>query len=216
MAVRAAIVTANIGQYDNWQPGLAQDIQVDWIAYTDDPSADVPAPWQVRYAERNGEHPNLFAKGYKLLPQLPHRYVIWIDANVRVQSSKFVSQAISYIHDGVAVHKHPFRTDIYQEAIESVMTPKYEGLPIIEQVCHYRKYDGFPDNGGLYACGVVAWDLKHPKSRPLGRMWMQECEKWTHQDQLSFPVVARRLGVTPGTFPFQQYKSQWLRIFPHP
>ena len=47
------------------------------------------------------------------------------------------------------------------------------------------------------------------------------------QDQISFPVVCRRLGINPGTFPFSQIQrtetgsegwvlvNNWLSIWPH-
>jgi hypothetical protein len=66
----------------------------------------------------------------------------------------------------------------------------------------------------------VAWDLRHEDAMALGEAWLVECERWTYQDQLSLPVVCRRLNLEPGMFPHPQIdgdilSNPWLRIDPH-
>lgn len=208
-----AVVTANLGGYDDLVPHVPQDIDTDFFYFTDDLSLQ-PNGWKVVHQKRNG-HPCLAAKRYKFLPSVPHRYVVWIDANIQIASKSFVREALTYIEDGVALHRHPFRDCIYAEAVETILTPKYDHLPIAEQVRHYHREDAYHPHSGLYACGVIAWDTKHPNSHRLGKAWMHECEKWGFQDQLSFPVVCKRLGIQPGVFPHHQYASPWFKVLPH-
>jgi len=225
MGERVAIVSANFGNFDQVRTQAKQDIDVDWIIFSDDPHLNPPKPWKLIVNEDRGAHPNMAAKRFKLLPDVSHRYVIWIDANMEVTSRSFAREALGFIHDGIALHKHPRRDCIYDEAEASLgaesQNGKYEGLGIEEQVARYWD-EGHPKNAGLYACGTIAWDRGDPKARRLGLEWLGECARWTYQDQLSFPVVCRRLGIQPGVFPFSQIErrapvlsNRWLKIHPH-
>jgi hypothetical protein len=86
----------------------------------------------------------------------------------------------------------------------------------------YRE-EGHPAHDGLWACGVLVWACDG-RSRALGDAWWAECLRWGYQDQLSFPVVCRRLGYRPATFPVPLIErtdrrgglaNRWLRINPH-
>lgn len=214
-----AILTACFGGYDDLHPQAEQDIEVDWIRFSDESSE--ARPWELHVENRDG-NPNLTAKCFKLLPPLAHRHVIWIDANMEITSPSFAREALAHIHDGLALFAHPRRDCIYEEARASLGAEsqggRYDDLPISEQVEHYRR-EGHPEHAGLYACGTIAWDLADPRAKALGSRWLEECRRWSYQDQLSFPVVCRRLGIEPGLFPFPQLerrmRNRWLTIHPH-
>jgi hypothetical protein len=221
------VVTASYGGTDAvLHPQAAQDIAVDWVCFTDQPDLKAPAPWRVVHSPARFADPCLAAKVHKATPAVDATDVVWIDASMEVTSRSFVRSALAARHDGVAVFTHPRRSCIYDEAEASLGAEgqggKYADQPLLAQVAAYRA-EGHPAQGGLYACGVVAWDLTNPRAVDLGRAWLAECEQWSWQDQLSFPVVCRRLGVTPGVFPIQQIErngrgfltNRWLRIWPH-
>lgn len=165
------------------------------------------------------------AKRYKLLPPGLDPDVVWIDANMEVTSPAFVREALSFCEEGIALHRHPRRDCIYEEAEASLglesQGGKYDGQPIREQVAHYYAR-GHPAHWGLWACGTIAWNRKDLRARSLGFSWLAECERWSFQDQLSFPYVCRKLDIQPGSFPFDQIEgwrptlfNRWLRIHPH-
>ena len=218
----AVVITACYGGYDDLQPQVDQDIGVDWLCFTDDPDVVTPPPWRTVVVPPAHEHPRMAAKRHKLLPLVAQSDVVWIDANTQVTSPSFVREALLARRDGIAVWRHPERDCIYAEAEVSRRIRKYAGLPIAAQVDHYRA-EGHPERAGLYACGALAWDLTSPQGIALGRAWLDECERWTYQDQLSLPVVARRMGLTPGVFPVRQIdratptwlENQWLHMHPH-
>lgn len=224
---RAVVVTACYGGVDTTlYPPAAQDLPVNWICFTDQADLKAPAPWKVIHQPARFDHPNLAAKVHKTTPDVGCTDVVWIDASHQVTSRSFVREALAARHDGVAVFAHPRRRCIYDEADASLgvegQDGKYAGQPLLDQVAAYRA-EGHPEQAGLYACGVVAWDLSDPRAAELGRRWLAECERWSWQDQLSFPVVCRRLGLTPGVFPVRQIErrgngclaNRWLRIWPH-
>lgn len=218
------IVSAVYGGFDEPRPQVAQDIDVDWVLFTDI-ERTAPPPWRV-VVRPSAERPRLAAKVPKMCPDVDDTDVIWIDGSHQITSPTFAREALHARHDGDAVFKHPRRDCIYDEAEASVgresQGGKYILEPLAEQVAAYRA-EGHPEHAGLYACGTVAWDLTNPIAIMLGAAWLRECEHWSIQDQLSFPVVCRRLDVAPGLFPLPQIRrrhrafieNRWQRIFPH-
>jgi hypothetical protein len=232
------IYTANFGGYDRIRSQVEQDIDVSWSCFTD-LAVEAPHPWRTEVVEPRYTHPNLAAKWWKTHPP-DADFAIWIDANMRVTSSSFAREAIASVRDGLAIWKHPRRDCIYDEAEASLgqesQGGRYDGLPIREQISAYRA-EGYPEHAGLYACGTIVWTPD--AAATIGCDWMQECERWTYQDQLSFPVVCWRRGVTPGPFPLSQVErryssllfignrwlkidwkrahlgNRWLRMYPH-
>lgn len=219
-----AIATACYGGFDTIRPQKTQNIPVAWLAVVDDRDADVPAPW-TKWRTAPGDEPRLAAKHIKMEPWdfVDCDQIIWIDANTEITHAGFAREALACRRDGLAMFTHPRRDCIYAEARASLGAEsqggKYADQPIGEQVEHYRA-EGHPEHGGLYACGTVAWDATDDRARAFGAAWLAECERWSIQDQLSAPVVARRLGMTPGVFPFAQIQrgylgNRWMRIHAH-
>jgi hypothetical protein len=222
-----AIVTACYGGYDTARAQAEQDIDVDWLFYTDrlDQALAVPPPWTGHARDATHTDPRLAAKVTKAMPWsvCPHRWVIWIDANMAITSPSFAREALDQLHDGLAVYAHPDRDCIYTEAHASLtLAPaKYAHQPILEQVAHYRQA-GWPEHAGLYACGVIARDTGDPRVQVHGRRWWAECEQWTTQDQLSFPIASRAAGIQPGVFDHPlvdrhhgRLANRWLTIGAH-
>lgn len=228
MGVTVAVVSACYGAYDQPRAQCEQDIAVDWI-YVSDAPPPAPEPWETWFIPSD-EPPCLAAKRAKCEPWslLDYEHIIWLDANSEVTNPAFAREALACLNDGVAVFAHPRRDCIYDEADASLGAEgqggKYADEPIREQVAHYRA-EGHPAHAALYACGTVVWDATDDRARALGAAWIAECEQWSIQDQLSLPVVARRLGVRPGVFRFPQIErrwrgpgylgNRWLQIHPH-
>lgn len=231
---RAVVVTATYGRYDSQlRVPAEQDMEVDFVCFTDQPDLEVPLPWKAVVVEpRFPDNPRLSAKVPKMMPGemgLDCEDVIWIDASHEITSPSFAREALAARQDGIAAFVHPRRTCVYQEIDALLTTENQNGLyfsrPLKEQAEAYRA-DGYPAGIGLFACGTLAWDLRNPKVAELGRAWMDETVKWSHQDQCEFPVVCHRLGISPGTFPVAQIDAkltkrgkylanEWFRIHRH-
>lgn len=220
----AVVVTACIGHYDTLRPPVEQTGEVDWLAFVEDGDT-VPWPWKPVIVKPDpAEHPRMVAKQYKMAPVGASPDMVWVDANTEITSRWFVHDMLRARRNGIAVWAHPQRSCIYDEAEASLrLCPeKYAGQPIGEQVEHYRA-EGHPRRAGLYACGTVAWDWSNPLAAQIGSAWWAECRRWSYQDQLSLPVVLRRLGAEPGIFPAGQIErrglgwigNRWQKIWPH-
>lgn len=231
MSEPVVILTANFGAFDDPRPQADQDIDVEWRYYADGSYLGFPAPWKV-YPWLGSGNDRLDAKWFKCEPPVESRYAIWIDASMEVTSPRFAREAIAKTErSGIAVFAHPRRNCIYDEYAASIggesQGGKYDRAELAAQIEHYES-EGWPRNAGLYACGVVAYDLARPGIMELGAAWYEECHTWSIQDQLSFPVVCARRGILPATFGFSQIErhytnrapagalaNRWLRIWPH-
>lgn len=210
------VFSALFGGYDEPQP-VPEIPGVDFVMFTDDPTLDAPG-WDIAVTPGGTRHPRMEAKWYKLLPHrcLPDAdRTLWIDANERILDPAAVELALGCVGNaGIALHKHPGRLCIYDEADASLrVAKKYDDQPIAAQVEHYRS-EGHPQNWGLWACGTIA-RVRSDRLDAVMDAWWEENLAWSYQDQLSFPVVMRRSGLRPGEFPHNQLSSPWFEIGRH-
>jgi hypothetical protein len=220
LPMRIAVYTAVAGGYDDLKPH-PEIPGVDFVAFTDRAATNAEG-WDVRTrpALISYGHPRMIAKAWKVLNDLAlpdYDVSIWVDASHEILTEHFVDHCLASLVDAdIALYEHPWRDCIYDEAKASVVLPKYadHAATIAAQMDAYRD-EGYPAHGGLYACGTLA--RRHtPGIAALMRAWWHECDRWTYQDQLSFPVVCGRLGVIPAKFPCHQvYGNTWTAIQPH-
>ena len=199
------------GEYDVLPAPVEQDVEVDFICFTDSPGLRSER-WNVVVDPPRYEQPRLAAKVHKMLPRDvlggSHRWALWVDANVLIDNPAFAREAIAIAEESRAcltTFRHPQRDCIYEEASACMRLPACAGMPVREQVAAYRA-EGHPAHWGLYGCRSLAWDASSDDAFEIGRAWLRECETWTQRDQLSLPVVARRLGVRLGVFPHHLFR----------
>jgi O-antigen biosynthesis protein len=232
--VTAVVYTAISGDYDSLKQPAAQNADCEFVCFTD---SDWPArigAWRVqRFAPDPALHPRMRAKRPKILS---HEYFpggrwrpasfwsrarsydlsIWVDGSIEIGSSRFVGDMRALLGAGDwAMFRHPDRDCIYEEAELSLTLPKYQGLPIHEQVETYRGL--VPPHAGLYACGVIV--RREPVSELLqaaALSWWSENVRWTYQDQLSLPyVIAKHPGSAPVAIDAPLRSNAWFRIRKH-
>lgn len=206
--MKVAVLTSITNDYDILRAFPTQDVQCETICVTDNPTM-LGSGWnRIIHDPRPDLHPNLAAKGPKMCPW---RYTdadltIWIDGSLTVQSPSFVREMCAF---EFGQFNHPDRDCIYDE-LEASRYSKYDGLPIDEQVAHYRT-NGHPDKWGLWATGLIV-RKRTPEVEEFGEDWLAECEKWTFQDQLSEAPMLRIHGLRPETIPgsFHSGRNPWL------
>jgi hypothetical protein len=115
---------------------------------------------------------------------------IWLDASIEVTEPNFVDLCLEALgEDDWCAVPHPWRNCIYDEAAFSALLPRYDAECLNRQSSHYRGI-GHPPHWGLFATGVMV--RRHsPAALEVSDLWWDECVNWSHQDQVSLPVLFR-------------------------
>jgi hypothetical protein len=219
------ICTAVTGGFDN-KTNQVVIPGVDYIYFTDGKSIfDIPHPWKVHHLpdsdahldnRRKSKRPKLNPHSIEVLNK--YKYFIWIDGEIEIYNPNFVSEILSYMDNGFVVSPHPDalgnpgRYCAYGEA--TIRPPKYANEPLDAQ-CEFYRSEGFPENYGLYACGVSARDMTSPKVKELGELWHRQNLQWSYQDQVSFPYCLWKTGLQPDVLPKSLYHMAWLSLNLH-
>ena len=116
-------------------------------------------------------HPRMKAKYFKCNShKLDCGVSIWIDGSAVIRTPDFVQWCLDQLGDGdIALIKHPDRDCIYDEANFCQFMPKYQGVPVIEQVEEYKKR-GCPAHNGLWACGLLI-RRNNDKIKKFNKLW---------------------------------------------
>jgi len=138
--------------------------------------------------------PMLAHKWWKTHPHLALpgvRISLWIDGSMELTVGDYVERALDALgDDDWACVPHPARHCIYPEAAFSATLARYDAAAIQAQAHFYRNVVGHPPNWGLVATGANV--RRHTQSViELSEQWWDECLNWSHQDQLSLPVLFR-------------------------
>mgnify|MGYP000843545748 CR=1 FL=1 len=192
--MKTIVYSAIYGSYDTPK---ALPLEEKPILFTDNLESDC---WEVRKVERPEQHPRMKAKYFKCMPHevLDCDVSIWIDGSVELKVPNFVQWCLDQLGDkDMALLKHPERDCIYDEANFCQFMPKYQGVPVLEQVEEYRK-QGYPEHNGLWACTVMI-RRHNNKVEEFNKLWWEHNNKYTYQDQLSFPICAKQVGLDINT-----------------
>mgnify|MGYP007071580454 CR=1 FL=1 len=217
-----AVVTPVFGGYDLVRPAPAQTVDVDWVAVTDDPGLEVPAPWRRRVTDAlHPRNPRMDAVRVRTSPTewAPDaRWVVSIDANMRIDSPSFAADMVAAAPSGLGAFAHPRRDCLYAEAeMSAVEAPRKWGpVDLAAQADAYR-HEGHPERWGLWAGGVIVADTTDDTVLAVLADWYREClAHRSAQSQVSFPVACRRHGIRPDTIPTgRRLGSPWLTIQTH-
>lgn len=200
---QVGLYTAIYGESD-W-PKPIPDLGIPCVMYTDSESTAQRAEaigWTVQIARHHittlkGEPkivaPMLAHKWWKCHPEraLPDCEVsLWVDGSMEILVEDYVARCLTALgQDDWACVPHPERNCIYPEAdYSATLHWRYDGPSIRAQADFYRAFH--PAGWGLMATGANA--RRHtPDVIELSHLWWDECLNWSHQDQLSLPVLLR-------------------------
>lgn len=193
---RTVVYTAIFGGYDVLrEPGESLP-GVQYICFTDNPYLRSHR-WDVRYCKPAGD-PLVQAKRMKIMA---HEAVdcdvsLWIDGRIRLCKLNGIFQRSA---TDVALRKHPARSCIYEEAAHCKRIRRGDPRRIDNAVARYAA-EGYPRNRGLWLAGVIL--RRHSLSTAaLNAEWWRELVQGSLRDQISFPVVLRRLKTSFSVLP---------------
>lgn len=196
---RTVVYTAIEGDYDRLKDPLFIGDNITYVCYTDnrDIRSDI---WQMRYVDRRSDGNS--ALGIRDFKIRPHEYfrdyslTIWVDASFTI-TGNLNEYARTYGRGGSFLcFPHPERKCIYQECGELISICKERPAALIRQAAEYLS-DGYPENNGLYAGGVLVRDTHDKTLDMCMEDWWKEVNRHTLRDQQSLPYVLWKAGIVP-------------------
>ena len=144
------------------------------------------------------QEPVMEAKRYKILPHkfFPEaEFTIWVDGNIypKMQKDYMVAQLLG--EADIAIFRHGFRENVYQEFEELRHDPRFH-IPYLqdkmaEQEARYKK-EGLPPVQ-LYECNFMIRRNNSRVNDLMDKWWVEIC-RYSWRDQLSFPYVFWKYG----------------------
>lgn len=201
---RVALYTAIYGRSDWVKPAPKGLDQLPLLYTDDDLTAD--AAWSLGWHPVIRPHYIATVKGDPRItaPMLAHKWwkthpeaafpdcdiSIWIDGSMEVCTDDFVDLCLKSLGtDDWSCVLHPARCCVFTEAeYSATLTWRYDSPSILAQAEFYRAFH--PPNWGLIATGHNV--RRHtPEVIELSHQWWDENVRWSHQDQISLPVLLR-------------------------
>lgn len=118
---------------------------------------------------------------------------VWIDGSMLLNCSgpEFVERNLAALgDDDWSLMAHPWRRCLFEEAVySSTLIFRYDSAAMMRQHDHYESL-GHPRSWGLFATGHMV--RRHTDLiRRVNHHWWDENVAWSHQDQISLPVLIR-------------------------
>ena len=192
---RLVIFTAVTGGYDDLPPPGFFPPNCDFVVFSDRP-IEVDG-WKVLPLNYQHPDPAKSARFVKLHPHLyfpDHEVSLWIDANVRITGDVGVFVDALPSDRVMSTFVHPLRDCIYDEGMECLEFLKDDEAVVCQQLDAYRE-QGVPDSIGLWETNLIVRRHNDAGCIELMTAWWREIEDGSRRDQLSLPVVQRRLGI---------------------
>lgn len=204
------VYTTLLGDYERLieQP-VAKQSKVRFVAITDNPHL-VSETWETFIYPQGFKHDaNRESRRAKISPHLFFPDVdisIYIDNSVQL---KMIPEQI--VHDlldkktDFVCFKHPWRTCLYEEALEVLKSDMDTYDRVLEQINHYRK-DEYPQQNGLIAGFFLLRKHNNDNTKKVMTQWFEHVLRYSRRDQLSFNYVAWK-----NSFEFCAIDSELIR-----
>lgn len=176
---------------------LSEDINIKGakaVCFTDDPTLK-SEKWEIRQIPSLYKDIRRDSRTVKMLPHIffpEAEHSLYVDGNIicKVPMQRIISEWLQ--DDDIAVFKHHTRDCLFQEAQECIRLG-LDDKDVIER--HIERYKGFPEHKGLYQCGVIL--RRHtPRIKRLNEAWHAEYVTGAKRDQISFPYVLEKEGIS--------------------
>lgn len=197
------VYTCILNDYDTLYSPLIETENATYVVFSDDTKITKgidlweykPIPDKIKKkCNNNNTLINRYIKmhPHELFPD--YDLALYIDGCLRVMSD--ITSLLDSINDttGLAMHLHPKRIDIYEEA-KACLKLSLGNKQAIKQLINKYNQEGFPHNFGLFEAGIIAIDLKNPNSQfIMDNWWLNLAASKTERDQLVFTYVLWKLN----------------------
>jgi len=213
-----------------------------WIVDTTPYHRENPSPLDDGHGINslaNNQHTFNVAKYYKQafqnIPRLqPYDVVVWLDGTVEITNPKCSEYLLSNIaHTKIITWHHEYRNGyLHEEVAASRHFYRYDTTYWNHQHQPHqnvdRQYQDYLQNGydeefyktmypdrkhfGVWLTCFVAFLNKDQDISQFLNMWYTQTLQYTTQDQIGFPYVCQKTGITPFTLPNEEIHGQTAHV----
>lgn len=216
---KIVVYTCIYGNYDQLGTHMQQDVDCDYICFTDNPTLESKQFRIVNYQPISHEKANLYLGFDKstinpinynivntilcrsalplLEPLQSYQICIYIDANTYFSKPDILSEALKKVENHLFIFtQHPWRNTIKSEALTSLRCSKFANTDMLKQIQTYQE-QGYPDKG-LYWNGFCFYlqpfaqemeNFYHDYTQELYNYIRNPRLKFHPQGQLALPYV---------------------------
>lgn len=203
-----AIYTIITNHYDELRTPKVRSEGWDYIAFTDDQNSKSDF-WEIRLIPKS-DNPILQQREIKILA---HKFLPEYKTTIYTDGSQQLIRDINKIDfkGGFLIKKHHCRTCVYEEAKQIIVLNKDTAKNMSIQVEAYKSFH--PANYGLFETGFMIRE-NCIKVNMVCEAWYEEVKKYSLRDQMSLPVVFRKLNFNP-TISNRLVINIFFRSHPH-
>ena len=196
---KVAIYTVLTGGYDTLEQPKVTDERFDFFCFSNDIPKEAIGVWKVRKFE--GEFPSKQIESrypkmhpWEVLPD--YEYSVYMDANIRIETSDFYEAVMQKIAAGIALSgiKHPFRNCCYDEGYV-VFTYGLDKFSNIVKGMRFVRKEGLPRRYGMFEANVILRKHSDARVREQCNLWWEMINRFSRRDQLSYPYTLWKTGI---------------------
>jgi hypothetical protein len=175
---------------------------VQYLCFTDNPRLRSNV-WSFRACAPSRD-PLMQARACKILAHesLDCDASLWIDGRVELQS---LERAFQHFSSDVALRRHASRNCIYDEAMHCKAVRRGDPSRIDRSIARYSE-EAHPRDYGLWDTDIVL-RRHNDVTKAFNLEWWREVSTGTPQDQISLPVLLRRLSIAFETLPHNRPRT---------
>lgn len=217
--MRITVYTCILNGFDNLHAPADEAMirsNARYICFTNQPHVEPLPPWEFRPAYSALSSPSRNSRVPKILPHLllpESDFTIWHDGcfALRRRPEEIVEKELN--GSDIAVHKHPARDCLYDEAQLCIDEKIGDPLELAAQVEQYRR-NGHPEHSGLWACGMIV-RRESPDMVAFNELWWKLFQQGSARDQISFAAAVWASGIHIATLGHDVWSGPNMRYFWH-
>lgn len=196
------VYTSIFGNYDLPQEPVFRPDNCRFVIFTDQTISENSAWEKVELPQELSDGGYSNAEKNRFCKMLPHilfpnvRFTVYIDGNIKpiTDLTEFVNLCSK---KGMALHMHKARQCIYDE-IEACKILNKAPVEALDNFRLFLKQRNFPRNYGMNECNVIVRDHNNSVVCKLMEEWWEMFKEGkVKRDQLSFPYLLFKHGITP-------------------
>lgn len=206
---KIVVYTCITEKYDWLLPPLSLPSNVDYICYTDSYKGD-RSGWEVRPIPENliSLPPNLVNRYFKFFPHkffVDYDWSIYLDGNLRILNNlSTIVDEMSKDGEVIGCPDHPDRSTILEEVSACISLGKFStaDFQVIDTQIDSYIAEGMPINQPLTENNFIVRKHSDLQVQKLMEFWWQNLDMYTKRDQISFPYVVWKSGMSIKRFSF--------------